>query len=145
MYPGTPTSTVAKKALTATVPDLNRILYSTCIYYCIHARTMQYCTVRVLYRAHTMYPALPFHHTMYRTRVDVKGRRTLLHLMYPGTPTFALECGTCTPLDVPRYTYFGIQISEERPSVDPIGRSDTPIGVSRCRFKIHILFLRAYA
>ena len=106
MYPGTPTSTVAKKALTATVPDLNRILYSTCIYYCIHARTMQYCTVRVLYRAHTMYPALPFHHTMYRTRVDVKGRRTLLHLMYPGTPTFALECGTCTPLDVdvPRYT-----------------------------------------
>ena len=52
---------------------------------------------------------------MYRTRVDVKGLRTLLHWMYPGTPTFALECGTCTPLDVPRYTYFGIQISEERP------------------------------
>ena len=41
-----------------------------------------------------MYRTLVFPHTMYRTRVDVKGRRTLLHLMYPGTPTFAFECGT---------------------------------------------------
>ena len=65
-----------------------------------------------MYPAHRMYRTLVFPHTMYRTRVDVKGRRTLLHqirseihthkqekhpkghLMYPGTPTFAFECGT---------------------------------------------------
>ena len=38
-----------------------------------------------MYPAHRMYRTLVFPHTMYRTRVDVKGRRTLLHLTYPGT------------------------------------------------------------
>ena len=41
-----------------------------------------------------MYRALVFPHTMYLGTSDVKGRRTLLHLTYPGTPTFAFDLGT---------------------------------------------------
>ena len=65
------------------------------------------------YRTHT------FPHTMYRTRVDVKGLRTLLHLMYPGTPTFAFECGTSMYPGTPTLEF---RLAKKGPQLDSCTR-----------------------
>ena len=41
-----------------------------------------------------MYRALVFPHTMYLGTSLIKLRADLLSMTYPGTPTFAFECGT---------------------------------------------------
>ena len=63
-----------------------------------------------------MYRALVFPHTMYLGTSLIKLRAGVLSMTYPGTPTFAFDLGTSMYLEVvPRYTYFGKKISEERP------------------------------
>ena len=93
----------------------DQIMHCQLVFYVQTSQIMHICTAIIECTALIHSPMGKVQVQLYRTRVDVKGLRTLLHWMYPGTPTFALECGTCTPLDVPRYAYYGIQISEERP------------------------------